>query len=117
MIEYVAYRFSDGEYDTPAATVALKVHGKMVQEWAVGQDELDALFRTFCLATGVEIHLRAYQVKERFRNGNPIGKATVRIKVNEKEERGYGRARDSRKAFLLALVGAVNQIQQEQGGE
>lgn len=133
MIEYKSYWLLSGETKKnpvdkgglkvrcviPNAEVCLKVDGKENEGIALGKNSLDALFKAFCQAVGGGINLKKYQIwenfqegniKKSFRGGNPISRAIVQISANKKDGIGVGDDKDSGKAFLLALVDAVNQI-------
>jgi len=114
MIEYISYQFHnldiEGDSSLPTAVVRLKVNDKETIEAAVDRNSPNALFKAFCRASKIEFNLIAYQIRERYRGGNSIGRASVRIGIDKKEMRGFGKDVDSRKAFLLALIDATNRF-------
>jgi 2-isopropylmalate synthase len=123
MIEYEFYNLTTGENNkinkkgvtlksVPSALVCLRVDGKMITGASCGEDPLDAVFKAFKEVVGEEIELEGYHIWQKFWHGNSISSALVQISLSSKTVMTSQADKDGSKAFLLALVEAVNQASQ-----
>jgi 2-isopropylmalate synthase len=101
-----------GREAVPSASVRL-VHedGRTVQEAAVGDGPVHAIFAAIERATGTPITLRAYQVRSLSTGEDAQGEARVDVVADEREHRGRAVSTDILEASALALVEVINRIE------
>jgi 2-isopropylmalate synthase len=101
-----------GREAVPSASVRL-VHedGRTVQEAAVGDGPVHAIFAAIERATGASVTLRQYQVRSLSTGEDAQGEARVDVLADGREHRGRAVSTDILEASALALVEVINRIE------
>ena len=101
-----------GREAVPSASVRLAHEdGRMVQEAAVGDGPVHAIFAAIERATGCALSLRQYQVRSLSTGEDAQGEARVDVLADEREYRGRAVSTDILEASALALVEVINRIE------
>ena len=96
----------------PSASVRLAHEaGHTVQEAAVGDGPVHAIFAAIERATGTEVTLRQFQVRALTTGEDAQGEARVEITADGREYRGRAISTDILEASALALVEVINRIE------
>lgn len=102
-----------GTNTLPTATVAIRrPDGEVVQDAAIGDGPVDAIFKAVERVTGVHANLREFVVRSVSQGKDAQGEVTLELEV-ESDDRSYrGRAAstDIIEASAMAYVNAVNAI-------
>ncbi len=96
----------------PTVVMGLVIDGEEKIGTACGENPVDTIFRCFCQMVGCGAVLVSCNARYRHRKGSPTTRVNVRIGVDGRKEEGFGQDPDFGKALLLALIGAVNKIQE-----
>jgi 2-isopropylmalate synthase len=101
-----------GREAVPSASVRL-VHedGRIVQEAAVGDGPVHAIFAAIERATGSVITLRQYHVRSLSTGEDAQGEARVDVIAEGREYRGRAASTDILEASALALVEVINRVE------
>jgi 2-isopropylmalate synthase len=101
-----------GRDSVPSASVRL-LHedGHTVQEAAVGDGPVHAIFAAIERATSIPITLRQYQVRSLTTGEDAQGEARVTAIVEQREYRGRAASTDILEASALALVEVINRVE------
>jgi 2-isopropylmalate synthase len=101
-----------GREAVPSASVRL-VHedGRVVQEAAVGDGPVHAIFAAIERATGASVTLRQYHVRSLSIGEDAQGEARVDVLADGREHRGRAVSTDILEASALALVEVINRIE------
>jgi 2-isopropylmalate synthase len=115
-----SFHTSAGTGTIPAAAVCLRhFDGRKIQDAACGDGPLDAVFKTIERITGIDVHLRDYQVRSVTVGEDAQGEASIEAEYNGKVLRGWGVSTDVIEASAHAFLQVINRIahrrqQQEQ---
>ncbi len=106
-----------GRDAVPSASVRL-VHedGRTVQEAAVGDGQVHAIFAAIERATGTPITLRQYQVRSLSTGEDAQGEARVDVLADGREYGGRAVSTDILEASALALIEVINRIERRRVG-
>jgi 2-isopropylmalate synthase len=101
-----------GRDAVPSASVRL-VHddGRMVQEAAVGDGPVHAIFAAIERAAGARLTLKQYSVRSLSTGEDAQGEARVEIVADGREYRGRAISTDILEASALALVEVINRVE------
>ena len=101
-----------GRDAVPSASVRL-LHedGRTVQEAAVGDGQVHAIFAAIERATGTQITLRQYQVRSLSTGEDAQGEARVDVLADGREYGGRAVSTDILEASALALIEVINRIE------
>ena len=104
-----------GRDAVPSASVRLSHEsGKVVQEAAVGDGPVHAIFAAIERATGSPVKLRQYHVRSLSTGEDAQGEARVEVEVDGRAYRGRAVSTDILEASALALVEVINRIERRQ---
>ncbi len=108
-----SFHVSAGSGTLPMAAVCL-VHadGRKVQDAALGDGPIDAIFKTIERITGVSVQLRDYQVRSVTIGEDAQGEAHVEIEHDGKLQHGRAVSTDIAEASALAFLQAINRLLQ-----
>ena len=101
-----------GRDAVPSASVRL-VHedGRVIQEAAVGDGPVHAIFAAIERATGTAVTLRQFQVRALTTGEDAQGEAKVEVEADGRDYRGRAVSTDILEASALALVEVINRIE------
>jgi 2-isopropylmalate synthase len=101
-----------GRDAVPSASVRL-IHedGRVVQEAAVGDGPVHAIFAAIERAAGTALTLKQYAVRSLSTGEDAQGEARVEVVADEREYRGRAISTDILEASALALVEVINRIE------
>jgi len=101
-----------GREAVPSASVRL-LHedGRTVQEAAVGDGPVHAIFAAIERATGAALALRRYQVRSLSTGEDAQGEARVEVQADGRDYRGRAVSTDILEASAQALVEVINRIE------
>jgi 2-isopropylmalate synthase len=107
-----------GRDSVPSASVRL-VHedGRTVQEAAVGDGPVHAIFAAIERATATPLTLRQFQVRSLSTGEDAQGEARVDVLVDGREYRGRAASTDILEASALALVEVINRVERRRAFE
>jgi len=95
----------------PTASVFLKMNNLACVETSYGDNAYDALFNAVRRALGRnDLELRWFQTGLTFRKGICMGKSRVVVGINGSSRIGSYMDPDPYRAFMIALVDAINAI-------
>ena len=98
----------------PTATVAIRrPDGEVVQDAAIGDGPVDAIFKAVERVTGVHANLHEFVVRNVTQGKDAQGEVTLELEVesDERSFRGRAASTDIIEASALAYINAVNAIQ------
>jgi len=98
-------------HGSPQAAVTLAIGGVEASRTAGGDGMVDACFRAIKELTGIDPKLESYQVKGITGGTDAIGDVSCFIRVGEIAVRGHGAHTDVVMASALALVDALNRVE------
>jgi 2-isopropylmalate synthase len=101
-----------GRDAVPSASVRLMHEdGRVVQEAAVGDGPVHAIFAAIERAAGTALTLKQYAVRSLSTGEDAQGEARVEVVADEREYRGRAISTDILEASALALVEVINRIE------
>jgi 2-isopropylmalate synthase len=104
-----------GRDAVPSASVRLMHEdGRVVQEAAVGDGPVHAIFAAIERAAGTALVLKQYSVRSLSTGEDAQGEARVEIVVDGREFRGRAVSTDILEASALALVEVINRVERRQ---
>ena len=98
----------------PTATVAIRrPDGEIVQDAAIGDGPVDAIFKAVERVTGVHANLHEFVVRSVTQGKDAQGEVTLELEVesDDRSFRGRAASTDIIEASALAYINAVNAIQ------
>jgi 2-isopropylmalate synthase len=111
--QLVSLHTTAGTSVLPTATVAIRnPAGEVVQDAAIGDGPVDAIFKAVERVTGVHANLREFVVRSVTQGMDAQGEVTLELEVEagEKSFRGRAASTDIIEASALAYLNAVNAI-------
>ena len=109
--QIVALHTSAGTGTLPHAAVSMQhVDGRKVEEAAVGDGPIDALFKAIERITGVDVRLRDYQVRSVTVGEDAQGEVTIDVDHNGKLFKGTAVSTDIIEASARAFVDVINRV-------
>jgi 2-isopropylmalate synthase len=111
--ELLSLHTTAGSSVLPTATVAIRrPDGEVVQDAAIGDGPVDAIFKAVERVTGVHANLHEYVVRSVSQGKDAQGEVTLELEVESGEASFRGRAvsTDIIEASALAYLNAVNAI-------
>jgi 2-isopropylmalate synthase len=109
--EIVALHTSAGTGVLPHAAIQLRhSDGRKVEEAAVGDGPIDALFKAIEKITDVKVRLRDYQVRSVTVGEDAQGEVSVDVEHNEKLYKAQAVSTDIIEASARAFLDAINRI-------
>lgn len=97
-----------GSSSIPSAVVKIKIKDKIVQESAIGDGPIDAIFNAIERALGINPEVESYNVRSVTSGRQALGEVLVRIRSNSKSFTGRGVSTDIIEASALAYLNALN---------
>jgi 2-isopropylmalate synthase len=109
--QIVALHTSAGTGTLPHAAVSMQhVDGRKVEEAAVGDGPIDALFKAIERITGVDVRLRDYQVRSVTVGEDAQGEVTIDVDHGGKLYKGTAVSTDIIEASARAFVDVINRV-------
>src|SRR5579884_2019710 len=106
-----SFHTSAGTGTLPMAAVLLRhADGHRVEDAAVGDGPIDALFKTIERITGISPQVRDYQVRSVSIGEDAQGEASIEAEFDGRTYRGRGISTDIIEASGLAFVHVVNRV-------
>ncbi len=97
----------------PTATISIRrPDGEIVQDAAIGDGPVDAIFKAVERVTGVRANLREFVVRSVSKGNDAQGEVTLELEVesNDRSFRGRAASTDIVEASAMAYINAVNAI-------
>ncbi len=103
-------QLSDCDNGLPMAAVTIKYKNKIIQDAAIGDGTIDALFKTVDRISGIKGELTDYKVDAVTKGKDALAKVLVKVKFNDCSTpiMGHGLSIDTMKASTKAYIGALN---------
>jgi len=106
-----SFHTSAGTGTLPVAAVCLgHVDGRKVEDAAVGDGPVDAIFKTIERITGMTVELNDYQVRSVSSGEDAQGEARVEVTYNHRKQRGQSVSTDIIEASAQAFLQAINRL-------
>ncbi len=99
-----------GMHQVPAATVALEMDGRMVEESGTGDGPVDAVYRTIAGITQTKSTLLSYRVQAITGGTDAQGEVSVRLEQDGETVVGNGANTDIIVASAQAYINALNKL-------
>ncbi len=105
-----AMQLSDCDNGLPMAAVTIKYKNKIIQDAAIGDGTIDALFKTVDRISGIKGELTDYKVNAVTKGKDALAKVLVKVKFDKCSTpvMGHGLSIDTMKASTKAYIGALN---------
>ncbi len=105
-----AMQLSDCDNGLPMAAVTIKYKNKIIQDAAIGDGTIDALFKTVDRISGIKGELTDYKVDAVTKGKDALAKVLVKVKFGDCSTpiMGHGLSIDTMKASTKAYIGALN---------
>ncbi len=97
-----------GTHLSPTATVRVLVEGRSVQESALGDGMVDAVYGAIMRATGIDATLAAFNVAAVTSGAEALGDVSVQLEIGGERYTGRGLATDIVEASARAILNALN---------
>ncbi len=109
-LEYL--HISTGTGTIPTATISLKrvENEELIEEAAIGDGPIDAIYRAIDRITGLTLKLEEYSIKAVTEGKDALGEVMIRLKYNDSIYTGRGSSTDIMEASTKAYIHAVNKI-------
>ncbi len=103
-------QLSDCDNGLPMAAVTIKYKNKIIQDAAIGDGTIDALFKTVDRISGIKGELIDYKVDAVTKGKDALAKVLVKVKFDDCSTpiMGHGLNIDTMKASTKAYIGALN---------
>jgi len=101
---------SSGNRVVPTGTVGLRVQDRVLEEAAVGDGPVDAVFKAIDKIAGIKVCLKHYSLNAVTGGKDAMGEVTVRVEHEEKTYVGRGVSTDIIEASARAYINALNKI-------
>jgi len=108
--ELETMQLSDCSNGLPMAAVTIKYKNKIIQDAAIGDGTIDALFKTVDRISGIRGELTDYKVDAVTKGKDALAKVLVKVKFDDCSTpiMGHGLSIDTMKASTKAYIGALN---------
>jgi 2-isopropylmalate synthase len=104
-------QLSYGNQSVPTATVRiLTIDGDLLDEVALGNGSVDAIYKAIDKATKEEVELEDYSIKSVTHGKDALGEVHVVLKQNDLTAQGRGVSTDILEASAKAYIDAVNRL-------
>jgi 2-isopropylmalate synthase len=97
-----------GSKSIPNAVIKIKVGNEVIQESAIGDGPIDAVFNAIERALEIQSEVESYNVRSVTSGRQALGEVLVRIRSNSKSFTGRGISTDIIEASALAYLSALN---------
>ncbi len=105
-----------GNISVPTASVRLKrADESVVEEAAIGNGSVDAIYKAIDRATGEEVTLIDYKILSVTHGQDALGEVYVRLQQGELTVTGRGVSTDVLEASAIAYIRAINKILERRG--
>jgi 2-isopropylmalate synthase len=94
----------------PTATVILKKGSETLQDSAVGDGPIDALYSVIKSLVGLDVQLKDYKISSLSRGKEAIGRVNIRIEYQGKTYSGRAMDTDIVKASAMAFLNGINAV-------
>ena len=109
--ELVGLQVTAGRNTVPTATVALRdSSGVTLQDAAIGDGPVDAIYSAIARLTGVKASLADYRIRSISKGKEALGEAQVELIHAERTVRGRGLSTDILEASAIAYLNAINRL-------
>ncbi|MGB3752179.1 MAG: 2-isopropylmalate synthase [Arcobacteraceae bacterium] len=110
IFEIASVQISDCSNGVPSAVVTIKHEGKEIQDAAIGDGAIDAIFKTIDRITGFNGTLIDYKVNSVTEGKDALAKVNCQVIFNDNKQAvlGHGLSLDTMIASANAYVGALN---------
>ena len=108
--ELVGLQISDCSNGVPTAAVSIKFQDQIMQDAAIGDGTMDAIFKTIDRLTGYNGELKDYKVTSVSEGKDALAKVTTRVAFDESSPAfvGHGLSIDTMLATAKAYLSALN---------
>jgi 2-isopropylmalate synthase len=104
-------QLSYGNQSVPTASVRIRtIDGILVDEVALGNGSVDAIYKAIDKATKEEVELEDYSIKSVTHGKDALGEVHVVLKQNDSSAQGRGVSTDILEASAKAYIDAVNRL-------
>jgi 2-isopropylmalate synthase len=104
-------QLSYGNHSVPTATIRIYTHeGEVIEEVAIGNGSVDAIYKAIDKATKEEVELDDYTIKSVTQGKDALGEVHVVLKQDGLSEQGRGVSTDILEASAKAYIDAVNRL-------
>lgn len=104
-------QLSYGNHSVPMATVRIvKSGGELLEEGAIGNGSVDAIYKAIDKATKEEVELEDYSIKAVTHGKDALGDVHVVMKQGELSVQGRGVSTDILEASAKAYIDAINRL-------
>ena len=104
-------QLSYGNQSVPTATVRIRaLDGALLDEVALGNGSVDAIYKAIDKATKEEVELEDYTIKSVTHGKDALGEVHVVLKQNDSTAQGRGISTDILEASAKAYIDAVNRL-------
>ena len=101
-------QISSGSNSIPNAVVRIKIKDEIIQESAIGDGPIDAVFNAIERALNIHPEVESYNVRSVTSGRQALGEVLVRIRNSSKSFTGRGVSTDVIEASALAYLSALN---------
>ncbi len=101
-------QITSGSKSIPNAVIKIKVGEKIIQESAIGDGPIDAVFNAIERALEIKSEVESYNVRSVTSGRQALGEVLVRIRSDSKSFTGRGVSTDIIEASALAYISALN---------
>jgi len=109
--ELAGMQVTAGSSAIPTATVRLKESsGKIIQDAAIGDGPVDAIFSAIQRLTGVRVHLTDFRIRAVTKGKDALGEVQIELEHSERKIRGRGLSTDILEASALAYLAGINRL-------
>jgi 2-isopropylmalate synthase len=109
--ELASLQVTAGRNTVPTATVALRDStGAELQDAAIGDGPVDAIYSAIQRLTGVRVSLVDYRIRSISKGKEALGEAQVELEHAGRTVRGRGLSTDILEASALAYLAAINRL-------
>ena len=107
----ISIHTSAGNDIIPTATLSLQLHGNdIIQDAAIGDGPIDAIFKTIERITSIQVILKDYQVRSVSRGKDAQGEVAVEIENSGHTFHGRALSTDIIEASARAYLNALNRL-------
>ena len=107
----VGFQVTSGSGGQGVAAVTLKdSNGEILQDAAMGDGPVDAIYSTIQRLTGIRVHLSDYRIRAVTKGKEALGEVQIELEHNGHKIRGRGLSTDILEASALAYLAAINRL-------
>jgi len=103
-------QFQSGTGVTPVATVRMEVRGEALEEAAVGDGPVDAIYHAIERLTGMHLRLESYEIRSVGHGKDALGEVSVRARHEDRVVHARGLSTDVVEASAKAYVEVMNKL-------